>query len=116
MRVRKQDADGDYVLGTSADFYMNVPDGVGQVAATRLELYAKEWFADISDGTPWRTDVLGKYTQGAYDTVIKQRVLGTPGVRQILDYRSALDGATRRLTVSMTLDTIYGTTTIESSL
>jgi len=38
------------------------------------------------------------------------------GVRQILDYRSALDGATRRLTVSMTLDTIYGTTTIESSL
>lgn len=116
MRVRKQDENGDYVLGTAVDFYQNEPAGVGQVAATRLELYTKEWFADILDGTPWRTDVLGKYTQGAYDTVLKQRVLGTPGVRQILDYTSALDGNTRRLSVSMTLDTIYGTTTIESSL
>lgn len=116
MKIRKQDANGDYVLGTGADFYQNEPIGVGQVAGTRLELYTGEWFVDINDGTPWKTDVLGKYTQGAYDTVLKQRVLGTPGVRQILDYQSAVNGSTRKLEVSMTLDTIYGTTKVQGSL
>lgn len=116
MRIRKQDINGDYVLGTSADFYQDEPIGIGQAAGTRLELYTGEWFADISDGTPWRTDVLGKYTQGAYDTVLKQRVLGTPGVRQILDYQSVFDGVKRELTVTMALDTIYGTTTVEGTL
>lgn len=116
MRVRKQDANGDYVLGTAADFYENTPAGVAQAAMTRLLLYTGEWFVDTSDGTPWRTEVLGKYTQGAYDTVLKQRVLGTPGLRQILNYESSFDGATRTLAVSMQLDTIYGVTTVQGTI
>lgn len=116
MRVRKQDAAGDYVLGTAADFYQDSPDGVGQAALTRLRLYTGEWFVDVNDGTPWRTDVLGKYTRDAYDTVVKQRVLGTPGVRQILDYESTFNGGTRTLSITFTLDTIYGVTTVQGSL
>lgn len=116
MKVRKQDAAGDYVLGTPDDFYTNTPDAVAQALQTRLELYTGEWFVDVKDGMPWRTDVLGKYTASTYDTVLKQRALGTPGVRAILDYRSTFDGATRRLSYFFALDTIYGTATAQGSI
>lgn len=108
MKIRKQDENGDYVFGTAADFHQDVPAAVAQAALTRLLLFAGEWFVDVADGMPWRTDVLGKYTKEAYDTVMKQRVLGTPGARAVLDYVSNFDGNTRRLTFSFTLDTIYG--------
>lgn len=116
MRIRKQDAAGDYVLGTPSDFYVNEAAGVGQAAMTRLLLFTGEWFIDTGDGMPWRTDVLGKYTADAYDTVIKQRVLGTFGVRAILNYSSVFNGNTRKLDVSFDLDTIYGTTTVRGPL
>jgi hypothetical protein len=116
MKIRKQDANGDYVLGTTVDFYQNEPAAVAQAVQTRLLLYTGEWFIDTSDGMPWRTDVLGKYTKQAYDTVMKQRVLGTPGVRAILDYVSSFDGNTRILSYSFTLDTIYGQTPVQGTI
>lgn len=116
MKVRKQDANGDYVFGTTVDFYQNEPLAVAQAVQTRLLLFSGEWFVDTTDGMPWRTDVLGKYTKEAYDTVMKQRVLGTPGVRTVLDYVSVFDGNTRQLAYSFTLDTIYGTTPVQGTL
>lgn len=108
MRYRKLDANGDYTLGTGADFYQDQPEAVAQAALTRLALFTGEWFIDTSDGTPWRTDVLGKYTKDAYDTVISQRILGTPGVNSIAKYSSVINGAKRTLTITAILDTIYG--------
>lgn len=116
MKIRKQDANGDYVFGTAVDFYQNEPAAVAQAAQTRLLLFTGEWFVDVTDGMPWRTDVLGKYTKEAYDTVMKQRVLGTPGVRAVLDYVSSFDGTTRRLTFSFTLDTIYGQAPVQGTI
>lgn len=115
MKVRKQDSNGDYVLGTTVDFYQNEPLAVAQAVQTRLLLFTGEWFVDTQDGMPWRTDVLGKYTKQAYDTVMKQRVLGTPGVRAILNYTSTFDGATRKLLYNFTLDTIYGQTSVQGT-
>lgn len=114
MKYRKLDTTGDYVLGTGADFHINTADAVAQAVQTRLMLFTGEWFLDLLEGTPWRTEILGKFTQKTYDTVIKQRILGTPGVNTIVDYQSTYDGEKRTLAIRATIDTIYGNTTIPS--
>lgn len=117
MRYRKLDANGDYVFGhQQADFYRDQPEAVAQAVQTRLGLFTGEWFLDTTDGTPWRTDVLGKYTQNIYDATLKARILDTQGVKAIDAYASTLDRQSRRLTVSATISTIYGTATVQATL
>src|SRR6185312_7089537 len=87
MRYRKLDANGDYSFGNQqADFYINTPEAVAQAVKTRLALFTGEWFLDVTEGTPWRTEVLGKYTQAAYDIVLKERIVDTPGVQSLDAY------------------------------
>lgn len=117
MRYRKQDASGDYVFGhQQSDFYRDVPDAVAQAAKTRLMLFTGEWYLDTSDGTPWRTGVLGKYTKDVYDLVIRSRILGTPGVDEILSYSSTFDGNSRALSISATINTQYGPAPVATTL
>jgi hypothetical protein len=117
MRYRKLDANGDYTFGhQQADFYRDQPEAVGQAVKTRLGLLTGEWFLDTTEGTPWRTDILGKYTQGAYDAVLKDRILETEGVQSIDAYTSSLDRNTRTLSVTATISTIYGTATVQATL
>lgn len=117
MRYRKQDASGDYVFGhQQSDFYRDVPDAVAQAVKTRLMLFAGEWYLDTSDGTPWRTEVLGKYTRETYDAVIRSRILGTPGVTEILDYSSSFDGSSRSLSIKATINTQYGQAPVATTL
>ncbi|QNB08329.1 hypothetical protein G5S34_17260 [Herbaspirillum frisingense] len=117
MRYRKEDADGDYVFGRQElDFLKDSPDAVAQAVDTRLKLLKGEWFVDTSDGTPWSTEVLGKNTQSTYDAAIRQRILRTPGVLRLTAYSSTADPETRHLSVNATIDTIYGTTQVQSLL
>jgi len=112
MRYRRLDEGGDYCLGTGLDWLANSPEAVAQAVMTRLRLNAGDFFIDTEDGMPWRTEVLGKYTLSSYDAVIKDRILGTPGVSGIEDYTSAFDGLTRRLKVGATITTQYGSAAI----
>lgn len=108
MRYRKLDSNGDYTIGSGADFFIDDAEGIAQAILTRLRLYLGEWFLDTTAGTPWKTDILGKYTKDAYDAAIKNVVLGTTGVNGILEYSSSFDGNQRELTIEATVDTIYG--------
>lgn len=113
MRYRKLEANGDYVLGPNA-FLANSPETVAQAVETRLKLWLGEWFVDTKDGTPWNEKVLGKRLPGKNpDAALKQRILGTPGVKQITSYSSSFNGDTREFSVAAALDTIYGATTIQ---
>lgn len=117
MRYRKLDPQGDYSFGKSqGDFYKDTPEAPGQAAFTRLVLFTGEWFLDSGEGTPWSADVLGKYTANIYDAVLKDRLLGTQAVTGIERYASELNRDTRKLTVTATLDTLYGTTLITGIL
>lgn len=116
MRYRKLDENGDYTLGTGADFFVNNRQAVAQAVLTRLRLFQGEWFLDLSAGMPWATGVLGKYTQPTYDALIKDQILGTQGVLAITKYSSSLDPAERALTVSVDYDTIYGPVSTETTL
>lgn len=117
MRVRKQDSSGDYAWGHQQnDFWLNAPDGVAQAIKTRLLLFRGEWFLDVTDGTPWTTQVLDKYTQDQYDAAIQDRILGTPGVVQITSYSSSVNTAARTLTVTVSINTQYGSTTLSTTI
>jgi hypothetical protein len=112
-------AAGDMQFGFGlSDFFIDTPAGVAQAIGTRLRLWTGEWFLDGSAGTPWLTQVLGTGTKPLYDTAIRTRILGTPGVLGIVSYSSSLDPTTRALTVSATVNTVYGsdvTITVASS-
>lgn len=111
MRVRAMTTAGDMTFGRgSANFLVNSPEAVAQIIGTRLRLWVNEWFLDLEDGTPWLQQVIGKGTRDLYDTVIRQRVLETPGVTSIESYSSEYDGTLRTLTVAMRVNTQYGPT------
>jgi hypothetical protein len=120
MRYRKLDANGDMQFGHGAgDFWHNQPEAVGQSVMTRLLLFSGEWFLDTAAGTPWggfplndlvvqQGRILGVHTQLSRDAAIRERILRTVGVVNILDYNSTVDPDTRVFSVGATIDTIYG--------
>ena len=113
MRYRKQDEQGDYSFGSGLNnFHIDSAEAVAQAIETRLKLWIGEWFADTSDGTGWSQAILGKQSKNLYELTLRQRVLETFGVMSIESFQSSLDLDTRRLTVSMTVNTIYGQTTV----
>lgn len=117
MIYRKLDADGDMTFGGGKnDFHRNVPDGVAQAVMTRLRLWRGEWFADNTAGTPWLTHVLGERTSEIRDSVIRSRIIGTPGVNRLIDYEATVDVDTRHMTVAAEIDTIYGQTRFAQEL
>lgn len=117
MRYRKLSNDGDYVFGSSkSDLLVNSPEAVAQAILTRLKLWLGEWFADTSDGTGWNQSIVGKHSKNLYELTLRQRVLETPGVNNIIDFQSSLDAETRRLNISMTVNTIYGEAYITEDL
>jgi len=117
MRYRALDANGDMRFGRSqVDFLVDSPEAVSQAVSTRLRLLTGEWFLDVTEGTPYTTEVLGTDTESTYDLAIRDRILSTEGVTEIVAYSSELDPNTRALSIQATIDTIYGQTTIAEVL
>lgn len=113
MRYRKQDDASDYSFGAGLNnFHIDNPEAIAQAIDTRLKLWMGEWFADTSDGTGWSQAILGKQSKNLYELTLRQRVLETIGVTSIESFQSSLDENIRKLTVSMTVNTIYGQTTV----
>lgn len=111
MRTRPLSPLGDYTIGVP--WYVNIPQAVSQSIGTRLKLWLGEWFLDTTDGTDYLGQVLGERYGKNPDAEIKGRILGTPGVTQILSYSSVFSGsATRILTISVTVQTLYSTTPV----
>lgn len=117
MRYRKWRKGTDVQFGHGpADYWEDDPRGVAQAVVSRLRLLREEWFLDLQEGTPYVGGVFGKHTKASYDPVIRQRILGTQGVTGIAEYDSVWDPDTRALTISVTIDTIYGPAAIEEVL
>lgn len=114
MRYRKLTDDDDYTFGNSqADFYRDVPMAVGQAAKTRLLLWLGEWYLNIDEGTPYLQGILGKYSLETAETTIRDRVQDTEGLANIENLEGILDAENRHLSVGITINTIYGPTTVQ---
>lgn len=117
MRYRREDTDGDYSFGQGdATFLTNSPEAVAQAVQTRLALWRGDWFLDMKEGTPCVPMVSGKQRSEVYILAVRDRILKTPWVKSILSFDTHSDVMTRRLTCTVTTDTIYGRTTINSEV
>lgn len=108
MTVRALDpATGDIV--TSGVQFNTEALEVAQTVKTRLQLFLGEYFRDINDGTPWWESVLGKEgTLSSKEATIKNRIIRTEGVAQILSFETDFDINTRAYTVSAAILTQFG--------
>lgn len=115
VRYRREDDDGDYTFGQGDDTWLvNSPEAVAQAIKTRFLLWYGQWFLDTTEGTPWIQSVLGKQRPDTYNLAIRRRILETQGVSSITEFNTEVDGRTRRVTFTATVETIYGTTTVTS--
>lgn len=114
MRYRKLTPEGDYSFGAGQlDFWRDVPEAVGQAAATRLRLWIGEWFLNIEEGTPYMLSVLGKHTQTEADVTLQDRILQTQGMVDIEEFESEINAETRGMIVNAIINTIYGPTSLQ---
>lgn len=113
MRYRAQDSNKDYTFGKAgSNFLVNSPEAVAQAIATRLRLAEGEWFLDITQGTPYNPQILGMGAVSTFDAAIKQVIMGTQGVTNIMNYSSGVDPNTRAVVISCTVSTQYGQTSL----
>lgn len=114
MKNRQQTVDGDMVFGNGLlDFYIDTPEAVGLAVETRLKLWAGEWFVDVAEGTQYQANVLGTGHSNSAAPTIRQRILETQGVTEIVTFDFNINADTRKFTVASTINTIYGQIHIE---
>lgn len=114
MRYRQLSPTGDYTFGAGLrNYYIDVPAAPGQAVKTRLQLAQGEWFLDLSEGTPYASNVFGKQSQANADVVVRDRTLSTQGIVSISSYESSLEPVTRAFRAAETVTTIYGETEVE---
>lgn len=114
MTVRALNENGGIV--TSGRHFISDKEEVAQTIVTRLKLFYKEYFRDITDGTRWFEDILGKGNlTGGADAEIRRRISQTDGVSGILEYNSEFDFDNRTFTVSCSVLSVYGDITISES-
>lgn len=107
MTVRKLDDSGD--ISTSGTQFLSDQKEIAQTVTTRLKLFLGEYFRDITDGTPWFQDILGKgQSLDVKDAVIKRRVLQTSGVLSVFEFNTDFDLQTRKYSVSVGIITPFG--------
>lgn len=112
MQYRTED-NGDYTFGHSR-FSKDTPETVAMAIKSRLQLWLGEWFLDDREGTPHAQKGLGKNPAQGYALAVKERILNTPGVTKITAFGLDMNTSTRKVTITATIDTLYGETSITS--
>lgn len=114
MTVRALNENGGIV--TSGSHFINKEKEIAQTIVTRLKLFYGEYFRDITDGTRWFEDILGKgNATGNADAEIRRRISQTDGVNGILEYNSDFNLESREFSVTCSVLTTYGNITISES-
>jgi len=88
-----------------------VEDGLQTVqhVRTRLLFYLGEWFLDTLAGTPWFEEVFVRPVNLAtVESVIKTRILETPGITGLTDFLMDYDRPIRKLRVLFSATTDFG--------
>ena len=115
MRQRALSTPGDFTFGLNTPPLRDSSACVAQAVMSRLRLTAGEWFLDALEGTRYNDLILGHNTAGTRDLAVRSRILDTPGVLRIREYISFVD-ATRAFVVIATIDTVYGSAAVISSI
>lgn len=102
---------GSDLLITNGDLILSQgSDAVRQHIMQRLRMFAGEWFLNLSEGVPYYQNILIKNPNpDVVDGLLKNVILSTPGVDELLNFEIDYDASLRKLTVDFSvrvLDTI----------
>ena len=113
MRYRRLDNDGDYTFGAGgADMLVDI-EACAQSIRTRLWLLFGEWWEDLTDGLPLFQKILAQRDINIASEAIRNRILSTTHVRDIIYFSADWDNEQRYLLISCVVDTDYGQVTVE---
>lgn len=110
MTVRRLDPEtGD--ITTSGQQFLTGAEEIAQTVRTRLQLFLGEYFRDVTDGTPWFEQILGKGSSlEGKEAAIKNRITRTEGVIQLTKFETDFDIDTRKYTINAGILTSFGQT------
>ncbi len=113
--------DGDMALGDDGGPYLTSGlAGVAQLCRIALLLFRGEWFQDLDAGVPWMANavvseeqaVLGQPpNEDAVRAVVRDTLLAVPGVLAVTTLTTSFAAATRTLTITWAVRTVFGDTT-----
>lgn len=109
----------DIVVGTES-FDMSFVEGVEYIAQklkVRLWFFLGEWFLDTNEGTPFYQSILVKNPDvDLISTLLKARILESPGVIELQSFEFDYDNGLRRASVSFQCKTEAGELTISETI
>lgn len=112
MRYRRLDSNDDYTFGQNTQDFVSDVDAVKQAVFTRLKLLYGEWWESTEDGFPFFEQVAGKPgsfgSLQAVDLVIRDRIINTENVVQIIAYSGTYNAETRNYSVYTKINTTFG--------
>lgn len=83
---------------------------VRQQLEIKLRLWVGEWFLDTEFGTPYIESILGKQlTLSGALAALRTSIMEVQDVRSITDFDYTYSAQERKLTVTFTVDTPFGT-------
>ena len=111
--ARKLTSDGDYSFGNNQENFIVGIDSIAQMIRTKLLLFRGEWWSDLLDGVPIIQEVLNSYNIDVASTaaasMCSRRILEVDGVTKVDDVTVSVNRDTREISVSVKVDTVYGT-------
>lgn len=100
MSDLKLGADGDLAIKNSDLQLTTSDDAVRQHLQQRLRTFLGEWFLDLDVGVPYFQDILVKNPNiNQIDGILKQKILTTPGVVELLSFTMNFDQSARSLSI-----------------
>lgn len=110
MISRALDSNNDLIVRSGKLETVEEGAEVVQHVRSRLLFYLEEWFLDTEAGVPYFQEIFTKPANLAnIESIFKSKILRTPGVQRLTDFSMDYEGgSTRRLTVSFSAETTYG--------
>ncbi len=100
--VRRLSADHDYTFGFGLASYAFGSEAVAQSVKTRLLFLKEDYFLDLDYGVPWLQEIEGVKPArlDLAEAYIKQTILETPGVEELISFSLSFDPETRTINIS----------------
>lgn len=111
MIIRNLDVNSDWTFGSGIQNYKKDLAAIELNIKTRLKSWKGDCFYLPAEGVDYN-NFLDVGTKNFLDSDLKRVILQSEGVIKITEYESSLDRDTRALTVSTTIQTIFGIVTL----
>jgi len=93
-------ADGDLEVKNGSLHLTSGDEAVRQHLQQRLRMFLGEWFLDLDRGVPYFQDILVKNPNvNQVDGILKQIILTTPGIVELVSFTMNFDSTARILNV-----------------